>query len=158
MNKLKLLGIGESAVRFCIWLVILATLGCATYGPDLVREGAVSVEMVNSKDARLANVGVYQENSGIVVNGRVKNRQLSFFMPAGYGQVELIAPDGTRHQQCERYPGRYGKSRRHHVYFVTQFPLLPVQGTVVRLSVHNFGCGEDLRCTQQDGTRPPGAT
>ncbi|MDD3815885.1 MAG: hypothetical protein PHZ02_14720 [Desulfocapsaceae bacterium] len=148
MNKSKLFETCESAVRFCVWLTILLTFGCATYGPNLVKEGTMTVETVNAKDIRLSNIGVYQKDGGTIVNGHIQRRRFSYFMPSGYVQVEMISPDGTRHQQCERYLGGYGKSKRHGTSFVTEFPFIPVQGTVVRLSVHNLTSDKDLRCNE----------
>ena len=144
MTKSKLIEIPKIVVLLGIWLVILVSFGCATYRLNFVKEGAVTVETVNSKDVRILDVGVYQKDGRIWVDGHVKGRGFSLFMPSGYVQVEVISPDGKRVKRYVRLTGRYGKVSRNGIYVTTEFPHLPSDGSLVRVSFHRTADGENF--------------
>ena len=116
-------------------IVMVAVLaGCAT-GKDLVRNGTLNVERIDSNRARLSSVYVRQEGEGIYVRGKVSKRSSGRSPIPGHVHVAVIDPEGdVLGDTRTSYERTSGKGRS--AYFSVQIPTEPPIGSTLRVTHH----------------------
>ena len=121
-----------------IAVIIAAALasGCTRTRANLVENRTVSVETVDSQRTRVSRVSAYQEDTQLVITGRLRRR--GTFAVAGSGLVDVIilGPDGTVIDEgSTRYVPRLIR-KGHSSTFTMRFPVVAPKGTVVRVAHH----------------------
>lgn len=132
----------------------LASVGCAPRGTDLVGSGAVALELATSREVELLWVSARQRGDELVVSGRVRARDVSFYPIWGHVWATVVGPDGevlARHRsgavalERPRNPGRgqdFGD-------FTARLPVVVPRGSVVRLAFG--GASPPQRAGARDG-------
>lgn len=126
--------------------LIAAAVGCASLAPDLVSQGAVTVEHNPSRfSAHWSHVSVRRTESGTAISGEFHKRSFHRGKLSGHVDIEVVSPDGALLAQA-RAPYGYG-SGTGKVQRAGVSAVLPVQvpkGSTVRLIHHGVGIEE--RC------------
>jgi hypothetical protein len=76
--------------------LIAAALGCAPRAPDLVRQGAVTVEHKPSRNsAHWSGVWVRRTESGTAISGEFRKRSFQRGKLRGHVDIGVVSPDGA---------------------------------------------------------------
>ena len=149
-------------VKDLIVLLVLAFVtkgmvlsACASDRANLVDKGEVSIERVPSKRVYFRGIRVFQDDSEVLITGRVKSR--SYSQPdSGHVDIAIVSSEGEVLEKVSAshtpstFPRRGG--RRHiGVRFDVPLAIVPPKGSNVRLSYHRgsksdsktFDCGEN---------------
>ena len=119
-------------------LCFLSIIGgeCAESRINLVDDGTVTVERVDSRQARIVNVNVYQDGEGIVISGTVRRKSTTVAVDKGHVDVVVFSPDGNIIQEViARYTPRLTKKRRSAQFSVRIETSLP-NNSIVRMVHH----------------------
>lgn len=126
--------------------VVAAAIGCASLAPDLVRQGAVTVEYQPSRySAHWSHVAVRRTESGTVISGEFHKRSLHRGKLSGHADIEVVSPDGSLLAQTKApygYGSATGKIQR--AGFSAVLPVQVPQGSTVRVTHH--GVAAERRC------------
>ena len=151
MNK-KIYSIG---ILVGLAVTLMTLFGCISSRINLVRNGTVSVERLQSKgNVYLSGVLVYQEGDELVVSGKAKprNRHLP---TSGHVDIAILSPKGeVIGKQSTSYSPRIirRKSARRGSQFTARFSVIPPEASRVRLAYHAkkhsggqtaFDCGKN---------------
>ena len=127
------------------WITAMLTSGCALNKVNLVDNGTVLLERVPAKDVYVASAYVFQDDSEMVISGKVKRVTASSGIPHGDVHITIIAPDGTviKELNVQDKPASIKKIYQGESSFTVRFPLIPPAGTKIRLAYHHSDAGEE---------------
>nr|MBS0022420.1 hypothetical protein [Gammaproteobacteria bacterium] len=118
--------------------LIAVALGCASLAPNLVRQGAVTMEYSPSHySAHWSRVSVRRTESGTAISGELHKQSLHRGKLSGHVDIEVVSPDGALLAQTETrydYVSATGKIQR--AGFSTVLSLQVPEGSTVRLNHH----------------------
>ncbi len=118
------------------FLLILVGEGAAS-GVNVVDEGIVTIERVNSKRARVSHVCVYQDDKGTWVSGMVKRKGITVVPDKGHVDIVVFSPDGDLVREViDRYTPRLTRKKRMGRFSVRIATSLP-EGSTVRVVHHD---------------------
>lgn len=161
MKKRK---IEEEKMKNMKWLnvalvvIMIAVSGCAGNRVNLVDKGVVSIERMPSKirGVYFHDVQVYKKGDDLVVSGSVKRRYTSVAGGSGHVDVAIINPDGNvvKYVSTAYSPKVISKRSHSGSYFEVRLPVVPQDGTTVRVAIHEdtvldkpinngFDCGKN---------------
>ncbi len=117
-------------------IVMVAVLaGCAT-GKDLVRNGTLKVERIDSNRARLSSVYVRQEGEGIYVRGTLTKRSAGRSPIPGHVHITVFDPEGdVLGDTRTSYERTSGKARSARFY--VRIPIELSNGSTLRVTHHS---------------------
>jgi hypothetical protein len=122
-------------VVLCFLFIIVGE--CAASRVNLVDEGIATVERVNSRQARVSHVSVYQDDKGVLISGMVRRKSVATGPDKGHVDVVVFSPDGDVLQEViGRYTPRLTKNKRTARFSVRISTSLP-QGCIVRVVHHD---------------------
>ena len=119
--------------------LIVPALGYASLEPDLVRQGAVTMEYNPSRySAHWSRVSVRRTESGTAISGEFHKRSFHRGKLTGHVDIEIVSPDGAFLAQTTApygYSNATGKIQR--AGFSAVLSVQVPQGSTVRLSHHS---------------------
>ena len=129
-------------VKFVIFAIFGFTIasfaGCASNRINLVDNGTVTIECVNSKRMLVSRVYVYQEGDELVISGRVKRRFSTGIGTGGHVDIAMFNQEGTPIINISKhYTPRLTKHSRTSS-FTVHLPLIISERSIVRV-VHHSG-------------------
>lgn len=129
-----------------VMLAFAFLTGCASNRVNLVDNGTVRVERVNSQRTTISKIYVYQERNALVISGRVKRNSSSAI--AGGGHVDITVLDQDEQpikNTCKSYfPRKIRRSRTSS--FSVSLPLVLSKGSTIKVVHHNGASDEDQAC------------
>jgi len=115
-----------------------AALGCTSLAPDLVSQGAVTVEHDPSRySPHWSRVSVRRTESGTAISGEVHKRSFRRGKLSGHVDIEVVSPDGTiliKMTTPYGYSSSTGQIQRAD--FSAVLPVQVREGSTVRLIHH----------------------
>ncbi|MFH1739964.1 MAG: hypothetical protein ABIH23_13220 [bacterium] len=135
------------AIMLLVSTGVVLMSGCACKRASLVDSGAVSLERVPSKYARVSVATVYQEEDQLVVSGAVKRDYFFRSHLRGHVDVETVDLNGeVLEQVCASYlPREIPRMGSRSSMFKVRMPVHPDKGSRVRLTHRNT-----RYCVEQD--------
>jgi len=116
-------------------VMVAALAGCAT-GNDLVRNGTLNVERIDSARATISSVYVRQEGEGIYVRGKVSKRSSGRSPIPGHVHIAVIDDEGDVLGDIRTsYDRTSGKARSAHFY--VRIPIELSNGSTLRVTHHS---------------------
>lgn len=132
--KTKIMSIISNVV---FGLAMIVGLGCASNRINLVDNGTVTVERINSQGAYVSSVYVYQDGDYLVISGRVKQLYSTVVTDRGHVDITMLNPYGTTLKQVsKRYNPRLSRKKRT-AYFRARLPVILTPGVIVRVMHHS---------------------
>ncbi len=134
--------------------------GCASSGAiNLLKEQTVTVNRKNSNDAGIGFVKLVQDGDVLSVSGTV---QLRNKLVRGHVDVVVYAADGSiltktsTHTILKKRSIRRGVSAKRTAFFSVDIPVVPPNGSDVRIGYHkrgydvpeSFDCGKNVAITE----------
>jgi hypothetical protein len=136
---------------FLIAFIILIAFGCAGK-TNLLKEGFFEVEKNSPSGIRFSNVKVYEEESGLYVEGKLNRTFVRTSYP-GHVDIALIAPDGEiiEATSVKNKLPFIGRSKRTTSSYKALFRSIPPEGSTIRVVFHRkefnntsqFDCGSN---------------
>ncbi len=126
-------------VQFLLIFFIMLITSCSSNLVNLVDNGSITLENVNTLDVIFTKLQVFQDNENLVIKGRVKRRYYHPQIIFGYVDVILFSPSGSvvMKKRCEHYPRRLPKSRFDGSRFSICIPIIPSGGSKARIEYHD---------------------
>jgi hypothetical protein len=124
--------------KVAVGITIMMACGCASNRIDLVDNGMVTVETIDSKPVSVSRASVYQDGADLVISGTVKRQYHTVIADRGHIDIIVLAPDGAAlTRMCGHYKPRLSRKKRA-AHFTARLPLPLQRGSVVRI-VHHSG-------------------
>ena len=135
MKNIYMKNKGDIRIVITLIFVLIVLGGCVT-GKDLVRDGQVSVQLVNSNTAYIEHVSIKQYGNEVLIMGTVKRKssgrgvihdQLILMLTSPNG--DLIYKDYVSYHRMSRHNGEAS--------FSLTINQIPQTGSVVQISPHD---------------------
>ncbi len=118
-------------------LTIASFGGCASNRINLVDNGTVTIERVNSKKMLISKVSVYQEGETLVIKGKVRRRFSSGIAAGGHVDIAVFDQEEKPIKNITKHYASRWVKHPHASSFTVRLPLILSQGSVVRVAHHS---------------------
>ena len=124
--------------------LIAAALGCASQAPDLVRQGAVTVERdPSNSSAHWSGIWVRRTEGGVAISGEFRKRSFQRGKLKGHVDIRVASADGViLAQTTVPYGYGYGTGKIQRARFSAVLAVQVPGGSTVRV-VHHAGAVEE---------------
>lgn len=135
-----------------IGIALVGISGCMASRVNLTESRKVSIERVPSAGIYFHGVYVHQEGEELVVSGEIKRRTPSVVANGGHIDIAFTTPEGKVIEKISTvYAPRVLSKRSHRgSHFNVRLPLVPPNGSTVRVAFHEFKSGESINARSFD--------
>jgi len=125
---------------------LVAASGCAINRANLAEDRTVSIERVPSAGIYFHGVYVHQEGDELVVSGEIKHRTPSVVVDGGHIDIAVTTPEGKVIEEISTVyvPGVLSRRSHRGSHFNVRLPLVPPNGSIVRVARHKFQPRESI--------------
>ena len=116
-------------------------ISCTSTKTNLVKEGYLSTERLQTKRFRIWTIHVYRENDQMKISGYVKRDYFYRGYAPGHVDITIISPDNTILKRVATvYTPRNIRSKgARTAHFTARIPEIPPKGSIVQAIHHEGG-------------------
>jgi hypothetical protein len=145
----------KSMISTFILMLVMGVSACATSGSNLVKTGAVNLEIIpsTSRNIFISKANIYFDDGDTVITGRVK-RKSTVYESGGHVDIAVVGPEGKviEHISTGYVPNIIRRKGARESHFTVRLPIDLPEKSIVRVGYHpstrstglTFRCGQNI--------------